>query len=379
MSRHRIQPLTGSRAPLPTPLGGGHGPLPSAPKWSERAARSTAINVVALAATVLFRTAAAEGPIAVACQTAQPKDINWTLALQAERSEDYFRAADLMKPLVVSQVPAAQREMARIYDLQQDHLDNSATRQTQRQIEDLRALALELRTEAAAAGDPQAMAALEPYVLRHTQYPDWKVKAARLHASALACARQGAEQGVAADQHLLSQLLAAVDKETALQWLRQAALSGSAHAELDLGAAYERGVMGDDAVPLLDPDATLAVAWYERAAAQDLVDAWVRLAKLYASGRGLPRDPDAASGWWRKAAVAGDYLAQLRFADALATGDGVPKDTVEAVQWYGKVASLTTAAGAPYAVEAAAKRKQLLATLQPSTNITDAVLAAPGK
>jgi TPR repeat protein len=59
-----------------------------------------------------------------------------------------------------------------------------------------------------------------------------------------------------------------------------------------------------------------------------------KLGRLYADGRGVPRDYVKAVRWWRIAAEHGHPAAQSFLGAAYDEGNGVPKDPAEAVRWY---------------------------------------------
>src|ERR1039457_4573108 len=68
-------------------------------------------------------------------------------------------------------------------------------------------------------------------------------------------------------------------------------------------------------------------------------DAQLGVAALYASGRGVARDPAKAAKYIRKAADQGLAEAQFDLGMCYANGDGVAKNPVGAVEWYRKAAA----------------------------------------
>ncbi len=68
------------------------------------------------------------------------------------------------------------------------------------------------------------------------------------------------------------------------------------------------------------------------------VAAMSSLAKVFASGRGTPRDFVASVKWSRKAAEAGDASSMTDLGWALEFGRGCGRDLVEAVLWYRRAA-----------------------------------------
>lgn len=58
------------------------------------------------------------------------------------------------------------------------------------------------------------------------------------------------------------------------------------------------------------------------------------LGRMYAEGRGVEVDKDAAAQWYRKAAEKGVQDAQFRLGGCYERGEGVPKDMEYAYGWY---------------------------------------------
>ena len=61
----------------------------------------------------------------------------------------------------------------------------------------------------------------------------------------------------------------------------------------------------------VEQDATEAVRWYSKAAAQGYADAQVNLGLMYEKGRGVAQDHDEAARLFRAAAEQGNPLAQI--------------------------------------------------------------------
>ena len=72
--------------------------------------------------------------------------------------------------------------------------------------------------------------------------------------------------------------------------------------------------------------------WQARALEGD-APAQFRLAKLYAEGHGVSRDPLQAERWLKQAAAQGYSSAQLELARLYCCGDGIERDPVEAMAW----------------------------------------------
>jgi TPR repeat protein len=72
------------------------------------------------------------------------------------------------------------------------------------------------------------------------------------------------------------------------------------------------------------------------------------LGRMYAEGRGVKVDHEAAAKWFRKAAEKGVQDAQFRLGGCYERGEGVPKDMEYAYGWY----SVSAHIGNPKAAEA---------------------------
>ncbi len=79
---------------------------------------------------------------------------------------------------------------------------------------------------------------------------------------------------------------------------------------------------------------TVAADRYRALAEAGVARAQRELARLHASGRGVPRDPEAAVFWYRKAAENGDLPAMRALAGMLLAGEGTPRNPVAALGWY---------------------------------------------
>jgi localization factor PodJL len=113
--------------------------------------------------------------------------------------------------------------------------------------------------------------------------------------------------------------------------LRQAALSGDASAEYEIGIRHleGRGVTQDIAE---------AVRWLERAANAGLAPAQFRLGGLYEKGQGVTKDTELARKLYTQAAEAGNAKAMHNLAVLYAEGiDGKPDYRIAAA-WFRKAA-----------------------------------------
>jgi TPR repeat protein len=119
---------------------------------------------------------------------------------------------------------------------------------------------------------------------------------------------------------------------SAFDTLRQAAISGDARAQYELGVRYASG----RDVPEGDVE---AARWFERAAAQGYAAAQYNLGVLYDRGIGLHQDDKRAFFWYQSAADQGHPRAQHNLATAYADGKGTNQDLAAAARWFEKAAN----------------------------------------
>ena len=100
------------------------------------------------------------------------------------------------------------------------------------------------------------------------------------------------------------------DYRAALDWFRRAASHGSAEAEYEVGARYERNE-GVDA-----PDMTLAIASYLKAAEMGFAPAQYRMGQVYLYGQSINQNLREARRWFAAAAAQG-HAAASRHAQRL--------------------------------------------------------------
>ena len=122
---------------------------------------------------------------------------------------------------------------------------------------------------------------------------------------------------------LFNQPLAAQTAEE----LISSAEAGDAWTQLNLGAAYDNGLLG------LSRNPTQAARWYRAAAEQGVGPAQFNLAHLYATGEGVPRDDHQAFIWMEKAALENVPDAARLLGVMYAEGLGVPRDLKHARIW----------------------------------------------
>ena len=116
------------------------------------------------------------------------------------------------------------------------------------------------------------------------------------------------------------------DTATAEKLLIKAGIEGIPKAQLELARIYARG-------KIVDKNPKGAVYWYGKAADSGLLEAQSSLGVLYANGEGVEQNLETAAEWYRKAAVAGDPLGQAALGIATFNGMGVPKDIVDGYTW----------------------------------------------
>ena len=122
------------------------------------------------------------------------------------------------------------------------------------------------------------------------------------------------------------------DRQAELSLIRQQAERGDSGDELLYGLALLEGRYG------LAPDAREGVAWIRRAVRDGEPFAMLELGKAYAEGRGVEKDPAAATDWWRKAAARGAAEAKYHLAQAYLAGEGVPHNPEAAGRWLREAA-----------------------------------------
>lgn len=162
---------------------------------------------------------------------------------------------------------------------------------------------------------------------------------------------KAAEQGDVDAQAMLGALYSSgkgVSKNSAeaATWLRRASEQGHTVAQYSLAGILERGELRPNNKPS-DADLREAVRWYREAAtrapnvqdpavAEAYVDSCYRLANMYYSGRGIPRDYAESAKWYLPAAERGIADAQYALALQFDLGQGVESNPTEAATLYRK-------------------------------------------
>jgi TPR repeat protein len=119
------------------------------------------------------------------------------------------------------------------------------------------------------------------------------------------------------------------DYKTAFKEFRLSAQQGDASAQFFIGWMYAngKGVLKND---------NAAVEWIRKAAEQGYADAQTSLGVKYFNGEGVLTDYKEAIKWFSKAANQEDAKAQLKLGIAYAIGTGVQKDLNKAKYWAEK-------------------------------------------
>ncbi|MHA1523166.1 MAG: peptidoglycan-binding protein [Alphaproteobacteria bacterium] len=113
--------------------------------------------------------------------------------------------------------------------------------------------------------------------------------------------------------------------------LRQAAASGQARAQFEVGARFAQGRTGLK-------DFGRAATWYQRAAAQGLAPAQYRLGALYEKGQGVAQDKKVARLWYQRAAEQGNIKAMHNLGVILTDAALGRPDFSRAARWFQKAA-----------------------------------------
>lgn len=88
----------------------------------------------------------------------------------------------------------------------------------------------------------------------------------------------------------------------------------------------------------VDPDPTLAAAFFEQAARAEHPPAYLNLGIAYLHGRGVPKELETAREWLGKAADAGLGIAMLNLGQSYRAPFADPPDPGQARNWYEKAA-----------------------------------------
>lgn len=125
---------------------------------------------------------------------------------------------------------------------------------------------------------------------------------------------------------LLCGALAYADEVVDIEALSQAAKGGDAHAQLNLGAAYDHGIG-------VARDIDKALYWYQKSAEQGLAEAQFNLAHLLVEEE---ISAVAAAEWMHRAAAQGMTDAEFLLGVIYAEGIGMEMNKEEARRWLGR-------------------------------------------
>jgi TPR repeat protein len=158
--------------------------------------------------------------------------------------------------------------------------------------------------------DPQWSALVEKTRADLTEHPDWVIP-----------------------QPGPSTVFKLTEFHAAAEWYRKSAEQNNAEAMLNLGILYKEG-RG------VTKDASAALMWWQRAYSQTTATpeatrlaAAMNIGIVYQGGAGITEDDREAAIWFRRAAEGGNPFAQGILARLYAEGRGVPKDPSEAEKW----------------------------------------------
>ena len=128
------------------------------------------------------------------------------------------------------------------------------------------------------------------------------------------------------------------DYKEAFQWYRKGAELGDAQAAFNACRFMAQGLGG---VPSNYSEARhLCTEAAEGGSARNRSWGEYGLGRIYEDGLGTSPHYDKAAEWYRKSAELGNPASQLRIADLYATGKGVKQDLVEAYVWIAIAGSL---------------------------------------
>ncbi|MGH8278663.1 MAG: tetratricopeptide repeat protein [Gammaproteobacteria bacterium] len=112
----------------------------------------------------------------------------------------------------------------------------------------------------------------------------------------------------------------------AAYWYLQAANSGIANAQYNMGTLYFNG----EGFP---KDYTKALQWFRQAAQRDNEYAEFQLALMHSTGQGVAKDPQREIYWYKRAASQGLAPAAYNLGVIYANGVEIPADYVQAYAW----------------------------------------------
>jgi TPR repeat protein len=121
------------------------------------------------------------------------------------------------------------------------------------------------------------------------------------------------------------------DYKQALAWYRKAADQNLADAEQEMGYFYQSGLGAKR-------DYAQALSWYRRSAIDGSTNAENQLGYMAEEGLGQTQNYAQALSWYEKAAEQGNTQAQENIGYMIQHGSGVPQDFAKAMYWFSKAA-----------------------------------------
>jgi hypothetical protein len=158
---------------------------------------------------------------------------------------------------------------------------------------------------------------------------------------------------------------------------RAAAQRGNHYSEFELGRFYRAGYLGA-------PDYAQAMAWFQKAAAENYGPADQYLGEMYETGKGVSADPEQARMHYERAADLGVSAAIQRLGEISRDGTGVARDPVTACMWFtigAKMGAVESESALETLVPRLTEAQRQLAAAQSNTWIVehpDAMKQKPG-
>ena len=118
-----------------------------------------------------------------------------------------------------------------------------------------------------------------------------------------------------------------VDKEKALAWYQKSALQDNVDAQFNLGIMYDNG----EGVEKNDEE---AFAWFQRAAQLGFPKAQFNVGAMYDYGHGVELNKQKAFFRYEKSAVKGELNAKFNLGLSYEVGEGVEKNEEKAFAWF---------------------------------------------
>lgn len=141
--------------------------------------------------------------------------------------------------------------------------------------------------------------------------------------------REAAEHGNEDAKNKIDHLMKLINED--LEKLKQAAESGDASSQIELGDKY---IEGCD----VEQDYNEALNWYLKAAEQGDIDGQLNAARMYEEGNGIKQNLKEAFNWYLRAAEQRNDDAQYCLGQFYYEGKGIDINKYEAFEWFKKAA-----------------------------------------